>query len=333
MKGFIFFLIFILFITIILPIVLIKGYDILPTPKDGNDTSDKYDLEYISKTMEIEIYDTKISRTILIELDEYIKGVVAAEMPGEFSMEALKAQAVAARTFTLYRMQKYKDGHPNHTEAPLCTGIHCQAYLSTDELREAHGKNWMYEYWTKIEESVETTKGEILTYNDKIIEPLFHSTSGGMTENSEDYFISEVPYLRAVSSPYESDSPKLNSLKQIKVTDFISKIKAKYPTVNLTQSNLPNKIKLMEKSQGGSVMKLMIDNEVVSGRDIRTLFELNSTNFEITLKGDIIEIKTVGYGHGVGMSQWGANGMGENGSTYNEILKHYFTGVEIKKLY
>lgn len=333
MKGFIFFLIFILFITIILPMVLIKGYDILPTPKNESNLTDKYDFGQISETMKIKIFDSKANKTISIELDEYVKGVVAAEMPAEFNIEALKAQAVAARTFTVYRMQKYSNGHPSHPEAPLCTGIHCQAYLSTNELREIHGKNWMYQYWTKIEEAVEATKGETLTYDGKIIEPLFHSTSGGMTENSEDVFVSAVPYMRAVSSPYESDSPRFRGEKTIKATDFIDKIKSKYPNVNLTQSNLTEKVKLMEKSQGGRVMKLMIDSEVVSGREIRTLFGLNSTNFEITLKGDNIEIKTIGNGHGVGMSQWGAQGMGENGSTYDEILKHYYTGVEIKKLY
>ncbi len=333
MKGFIFFLIFILFITIILPMILIKGYDILPTPNNENDFSEKYDFQHISETMEIEVFDTKKDKTVLIELDEYVKGVVAAEMPGEFSIEALKAQAVASRTFTLYRMEKYSEGHPSHPEASLCTGIHCQAYLSMDELREVHGKNWMYEYWPKIEEAVEATKGEVLTYDGKVIEPLFHSTSGGMTENSEDVFVSAVPYMRAVSSPYESGSPSLYGLKTINVSDFIDKIKSKYPNVNLSQSNLAEKVKLMEKSRGGRVIKLMIDSEVVSGREIRTLFGLNSTNFEITLKGDVIEIKTIGNGHGVGMSQWGANGMGENGSKYDEILKHYYTGVEIKKLY
>lgn len=333
MKGFIFFLIFILFITIILPLVLIKGYDILPTPNNENDFPDGYDREKINETMKIEILDTKQDKTVIIELDEYVKGVVAAEMPGEFSIEALKAQAVAARTFTLYRIEKHSQGHPSHPETSLCTGIHCQAYLSTDELREAHGKNWMYEYWPKIEEAVEATKGEILTYDGKIIEPLFHSTSGGMTENSEDVFVSAVPYMRAVVSPYEEDSPRFYGSKTIKVTEFIDKIKSKYPNVNLTQSNLAEKIKLMEKSQGGRVIKLMIDNEVVSGREIRSLFGLYSTNFEITQKGDVIEIKTIGNGHGVGMSQWGAHGMGENGSSYDEILKHYYTGVEIEKLY
>ena len=333
MKGFIFFLIFILFITIILPIVLMKGYDILPTPNNENDLSDKYDLEQINETMEIEVFDSKTNKTMLIELDEYVKGVVAAEMPGQFNIEALKAQAVAARTFAIYRIQQYSNGHPHHPQAPLCTGIHCQAYLTTDELRQTHNNNWMYEYWPKIERAVESTKGEIITYDGKIIEALYHSTSGGMTENSEDYFVSALPYMRSVSSPYESDSPKLHAVKRVKVGDFINKIKEKYPSVNLTQNNLPNKVRLMEKSESGRVMKLMVDNVVVSGREIRSLFGLNSTNFEITLKGDTIEIKTIGNGHGVGMSQWGANGMAENGSTYREILRHYYTGVEIKELY
>lgn len=323
MKGLSILIIFILFVTVIFPIVLIKGCDI---------TSNEDDLEEIDEEMTIKVYNDKTKQIEEMLLEEYVKGVVAAEMPAEFHIEALKAQAVAARTYALYHIYKYKNGHPDHPQAPICTGVHCQAWLSKDELRNIHANNWMYEHWPKIETAVESTKGEIITYNGEPIEPLYHSTSGGMTENSEEVFATAVPYLRSVESPYEERAPRLKGKIKMTVDEFISKIESKYSNINLTPSTLPSKIHLIERSKSGRIKKIRIDNEIVTGRDMRNLFNLNSTNFKITILRDgNIEIETIGYGHGVGMSQWGANGMAERGSTYEEILKHYYTGVEIEK--
>ncbi|SHH78630.1 stage II sporulation protein D [Caloranaerobacter azorensis DSM 13643] len=322
------YLLFLLFIIIIIPILLLIG--------GPSDTKYKNRVieEDLNKEKIIKVYNINTKEVEEIELDEYIKGVVAAEMPAAFEIEALKAQAVAARTYAIYHLEKFKNGHPDHPEAPLCTGIHCQAWLSKDELIKLHSENWMKEYWPKIEQAVDSTRGLIITYNGKPIEPLFHSTSGGMTEDSEAVFASKLPYLRSVPSPYEDGAPKLREVVKMTVDEFISKIKSKYPNVKLTKNNLQQKIKLIERSHSGRVMKIMIDGKIVSGREIRGLFNLNSTNFKIMLrKNGSIEIETVGYGHGVGMSQWGANGMAKKGSTFKEILKHYYTGVEIKKIY
>jgi len=155
-----------------------------------------------------------------------------------------------------------------------------------------------------------------------------------MTENSEDVFVSAVPYLRSVVSPYEDGSPKLKNKVSMSLNDFIKKLTDKYINVKLTKSNLAAKIKVVERSESGRIKRLMIDTEIVNGRDLRTIFNLNSTNFKINvhMKTEIVEIETIGNGHGVGMSQWGAQGMAERGSTYDEILKHYYTGVEIDKM-
>jgi len=181
----------------------------------------------------------------------------------------------------------------------------------------------------KIEVAVDFTRGQILTYEGKIIEPLYHSTSGGRTENSEDVFSAAVPYLRSVESPYEDESPRLNSSVKITAGEFIDKIESAYGDMDITESNLDEKIKLGEVSEGGRIKTLIIDNTEISGRDMRTLFNLNSTNFSFIQSGSQIEILTTGYGHGVGMSQWGAEGMANKGYNYKEILKHYYTGVEI----
>lgn len=283
----------------------------------------------ISEPDLIKAYNLKTNEVIVIDFEEYLKGVVSSEMPAEFNFEALKAQAVTARTYLLYKMKKFPDGQPEHKDAPICTGTHCQVWNSKDDLIAAHDDGWYDKYWSKIEEAVNSTKGQILTYDGKIIEPLFHSTSGGRTENSEDVFSASVPYLRSVESPYEKNAPKLHASAKVSVNDFISKIKTVYGNVNITPSNLKEKIKLGEISEGGKIKTLVIDGTEISGREMRSLFNLNSTNFSFVQSGTEIEIVTTGYGHGVGMSQWGANGMGEEGYNYKEILKHYYTGIEI----
>jgi stage II sporulation protein D len=226
----------------------------------------------------IKVYNTATNDVMVIDFEEYIKGVVASEMPAEFNIEALKAQAITARTYLLYRMKKYPDGQPEHKDAPICTGIHCQAWNSKETLIKSHPDGWYDTYWSKIEESVTSTRGQVLTYDGKIIEPLFHSTSGGRTENSEDVFSTSVPYLRSVESPYENDSPKLHNSIKVSTTDFIKKIQSVYGNLNLTASNLKDKIKLGEVSEGGKIKSIIIDKKEISGREMRSLFGLSSTN-------------------------------------------------------
>jgi stage II sporulation protein D len=293
------------------------------TKHDGKDTTETREPELIK------VYNNKTNEVMVIDFEEYLKGVVASEMPAEFNTEALKAQAVSARTYLLYRLKKYQNGQPEHTKAPVCTGTHCQAWSSKDELIASHYDGWYDEYWSKIEGAVESTKGQILTYEGKIIEPLYHSTSGGRTENSEDVFSTAVPYLRSVESPYEEESPRLNSSVKITINEFIDKIESVYGDMDITESNLDEKIMLGKVSEGGKIKTIIIDNTEISGREIRSLFNLSSTNFSFIQSENTIEILTSGYGHGVGMSQWGAEGMAKEGYNYIEILKHYYTGVEI----
>jgi len=266
---------------------------------------------------------------MVINFEEYLKGVIASEMPAEFNIEALKAQSVTSRTYLLYRLKKYPEGQPEHLGAPVCTGVHCQVWTSKEDLIASHEDGWYEKYWSKIEEAVSSTDGQILTYEGKIIEPLFHSTSGGRTENSEEVFSTAVPYLRSVESPYEGEAPKLHDSVKITVDEFISKIKSVYGNLNISKDNLREKIQLGEVSEGGKIKTIYIDNTEITGREMRSLFNLNSTDFNFIQSGNEIEIVTTGYGHGVGMSQWGADGMADEGYNYREILKHYFTDVEI----
>lgn len=277
----------------------------------------------------IKVYNLKTNDVMVIDFEEYLKGVVASEMPAEFNIEALKAQVITARTYLLYRLKKYPDGQPEHTDASVCTGTHCQVWSSKEDLIASHEEGWYDKYWGKIEEAVNSTNSQILTYEGKIIEPLFHSTSGGRTENSEDVYSASVPYLRSVESPYENEAPKLHDSVKITVADFISKIESVYGDLDISQENLDEKIQLGEVSEGGKIKTIFVDNKEITGREMRSLFNLNSTNFSFIQSGNEIEIVTTGYGHGVGMSQWGADGMANEGFNYKEILKHYYTGIEI----
>lgn len=345
MKKISIYLTVVLIITILIPTVIVKTFNFVPilnkaqgqdvtTDPPSNPINEK-PLVVGQKSIErVKIYNIDAKKTIELSLSDYVKGVVAAEMPAAFHIEALKAQAIAARTYAISRIIKYEEGHPDHPEAPLCTGVHCQAYLSLEELEKIHGKEWVENYWGKIETAVDSTSNLVIYYQGELIEPLYHSTSGGKTEDAVNVFAMDSPYLKSVESPYEEDAPRFREVVTLTVDEFLDKLKEKYPKVNINKENFHQKIKLIEKTESGRVTKLAIDREIVSGREIRELYGLNSTNFEIVydIKLGLIEIETLGYGHGVGMSQWGANGMAKQGKTYEEILKHYYTGVVIKKL-
>jgi stage II sporulation protein D len=344
MKKILGYLGFVLIITIMLPTVIVKTFNFVPNTNsaEGKGFEDirpkivvieeKQDPEIVEVVENITVFNVYANKPVVLPLEEYIKGVVAAEMPAAFHIEALKAQAIAARTYAISRTLKYNNSHPDHPEAAVCTGIHCQAYLSLEELTLNQGESWVENYWAKIEEAVDSTKGLLLYYNGEIIEPLFHSTSGGMTEDSVNVFASDAPYLKSVTSPYEEDAPKYKTVVSLTGEEFIDKLNKAYPNAKINKDNLGDKIKLIEKSPSGRVKKVAVDKDIINGSAIRTLFGLNSTNFKISYdkKINLIEILTYGYGHGVGMSQWGANGMGKNGSNFEEILKHYYTGIEIK---
>ena len=331
MKKIIAYIGVVLLITILIPTVIVRTFTFVPRAnsvvgealederpivKKPNDIpKPSVDINYKYKT--IKVYNNIKGEVQELDLEEYVKGVVSAELPAAFHIEALKAQAIAARTYAISRVIKYPDGHPDHPSASICDGIHCQAYLSFERLSEMHGESWVKEFWPKIVEAVDSTQNLGIFYNGEIIEPLYHSTSGGKTEDVKDVFSVEQPYLKSVSSPNEEQAPKFRNLITLTIEEFIKKIKGKYPEVNIDKDNIEEKIKLVDKSTTGRVKKIAIDKKVLDGSVMRDIFGLNSTNFKISLdkKLSIIEIETYGYGHGVGMSQWGANGMGKAGST------------------
>ena len=278
----------------------------------------------------IKVYNHKNKKVQNIDIEEYLYGVLSGEMSAKFNIEALKAQAIAARTFTIYNKEQGK----KHKDAVVCTDYtHCQEYKSEEDLLKTNGEEWINEFYPKIKQAVNETKGQIITYEGSPILPLYFSTSSGNTENSEEVFSDSYPYLRSVESPYDKNAPKFASNIKINNNDFIKTINKSYPKAKLYEENLSDQIKILNRSEGGSVNKIKLGNKELEGVDIRKLFNLNSSNFEIKFNDKYVDIVVKGYGHGVGMSQWGAEGMANEGHMYYEILTHYYTDTDIKDIY
>lgn len=252
-----------------------------------------------------------------IPLEKYVLGVVAGEMPATFNIEALKAQAVASRTYALKKAE-------NNKEYDVEDGTVNQVYIDDDKMKEKWQDNFDENY-QKIKKAQEETKGEVLLYNNELIDAMFFSTSNGYTENSEDVFSSSLPYLVSVESNWDkTESPVFSSSKEITKKEFLF-------NVGLSDSNTID-ITNIEKTSTGRVKNITINNKVFKGTQIRNIFGLKSTSFTINVKNDMVTFEVNGYGHGVGMSQYGANGMAKEGYGYQEILKYYYQNSEIKKI-
>lgn len=301
-----------------------KGYDI-------NSSDIKYeDRDIIIKgTENVKVYNTDSSKIEDLPLEEYVKGVVAAEVPAEFEEEALKAQAIAARTFYISKREEHcTEAHG----ADICNTTHCQVYISKEEAMKRWGSSKAEEYWNKISKAVEDTKGEVIVYNGEIIKyPQFFSVSAGRTENSIDVFSNDVPYLKSIDSPGEEIAKKFETVIEVNKKEFIQKINKACPSANLNDNNL-NNINILSRTEGGGVKKLCIGNTNITGVEFRKILGINSTNFTIEIGKTTVKISCKGYGHRVGMSQWGANVMAKNGKSYNAILKHYYTGIDIRNI-
>lgn len=280
----------------------------------------------------VKLYHKDENNVEEIDLEEYIMGVVASEVPASFAEEALKAQAIAARTFYMNRKNNpCKDA--KNKGAEVCDTTNCQTYMNKKERMSKWSSSQAESNWNKIKKAVLDTKGQVLTYEGSVLEyPQFFATSSGKTEDAKDVFSIDVPYLKSEESKGEEIAPKYKTSLEIPINEFVNKINTKYVNTNLKKGNLSSLIKIDSYTEAGNVKEIKIGNYIVKGTEFRTLFNLNSTNFKFDFKKDVVKINCIGYGHGVGMSQWGANIMAKSGSTYDEILKHYYNGVEIQEM-
>ncbi len=336
MKKIFSYIILMAIIVVLVPFVIIQlnGKDEGPVQVPEKVKSNT-DTQKSDTAITINVYMHSEKKTVKMYLEDYIKGVLAAEMPAEFNIEALKAQAVAARTYALGRASKLYGSAGVHDDADVCTDhTHCQAWISKEHAMKNWGLLSSFKYWNKITRAVNETQGQIIEYNKVLINPLFHSNSGGHTENVEDVWDgTSEPYLKAVKSMGEDKFKEYESTVLLSETEMINTLKKNNPKIKINGKNLLANIKINGYSSGNRVLSMNIGNVKVKGTDFRKMFNLKSTNFKLKrLAGGKISITTYGYGHGVGMSQCGANYMAQKGSNYKEILKYYYKGVEITKL-
>ena len=317
MKRFILMIFLIIFIILLLPTIIVLIFMVKPQTSEGPDSN--------AQSVAVTVLHHNTGEIESVDLEEYLSGVLAGEMPASFHIEALKAQAVAARTYILDKKETHDPSHPN---ADICTdSTHCKAWLSEEETRQKFGEEWGQQYAPKIKEAVFATAGQVMLYDEKPITAVFHSTGSGRTENSEDIWGGEVPYLKSVESPGDTLSPKFNSEKIISKEEF-SKLLSDY-----RETDVDAEIGQVEYTQGGSVKTINIGGADFRGTEIRSIFSLSSSNFTIEDSGDNLVFHVKGSGHGVGLSQYGAEFFAQNGKMYDEILKIYYQGVEIVNYY
>lgn len=305
-------------IAFVLPMLILR-----PNPKQKSKQSTEEATDQPKADTQVE--QAELSVSVLdndgivqnFPLNEYLVGVVLSEMPADFELEALKAQAVVARTYTLRR----KEIARKHDAADVCMDPGCcQGYRSTEDYLSKGSAESSVD---KIRNAVNSTSGVVLTYQGELVEATYFSCSGGMTEDASAVWGSDVPYLKATESPGEEKATHYTDTVQFTSGQFSEML-----GIQATGSPA-NWIEHVSYTNGGGVESMEICGSVFSGTELRKLLGLRSTAFRLTVVGETVTITTKGYGHRVGMSQYGADAMAVNGASYEEILKHYYQGVQI----
>lgn len=334
MKRFFLYLIFFVLICFIIPAMLTKR-TVSTGTIEQNEVQEENQFE-TNKQANIDYQYTKYGTINLlhkdsesveqVNIDEYLYNVVSAEMPASFEMEALKAQAIVARTYTIFKILNKK-----HENADICDdSTCCQAWVSKEQRLERWNENERETNWQKICDAVNSTKGKIITYENQPINAFFHSNSGGITEVPVNVWGgTEYPYLQSVETSGEDGYTQYASEVTLTRNELLDKVKAKYSDISIDFSNA-EEIKILEYTDSKRVKTLKVGNHDLSGVEARTLFGLKSTNFEVSQEGENIKFTVKGYGHGVGMSQTGADSMAKQGSSAEEIVQHFYTGITIQ---
>lgn len=306
--------IIILIVILLVPALITVFYS--QTPLEVKEEADS------GRSLRLKIEETGEVKTI--DLEKYIEGVVAAEMPASYNIEALKAQAVAARTYTYRKLitgtkimsSDYRVG---------------QAYLTEEQLKSRWGEHYL-DYMSKVKKAVGDTEGQILVYNDEPIEAVYHAISAGKTQGSQDIWNFELPYLTSVESPFDLEASQYETSFNLTDSEARKLLLQAKSSISLTDDPLVTQMKVIGRNAGGYIIKAQVGNIIMTGEELRNAFGTRSSNMQIAQKGDVVTITTRGYGHGVGMSQNGANEMAKNKKNYEEILTHYYVGTKLMKL-
>ena len=310
-----------------IPIAFTKKKEEVTVANVNEEVNSPYDYKQYNQ---VKLWHQKTSTVEEIDLDTYLYGVVSAEMPASFEEEALKAQAVVARTYTIYKIMHNANKHEG---ADICDDSSCcQAWISKEDRLAKWKEEERQSNWEKIVKSVDSTKGKIITYEGNPINAFFHSNSGGQTETTINVWGgSDYPYLQSVATSGEEAYSQYQSEVTLSKQSFIDKIKEKHADFEIDFSK-ENAIEILEYTEAGRVKTIRIGNKEFSGVEVRSLLGLKSANFTVTIEKENVKFSVIGYGHGVGMSQTGADSMAKQGSSYEEIIQHFYTGVEIVNL-
>lgn len=313
-----------------LPILLLRG-DSLFSSQPETPPADLLPMHHVSQSggpdreRQVRVL-TEEGAVMQMTLGDYLWGVVAAEMPASFELEALKAQAVAARTY--WASQR---GTSKHPQADICTDSGCcQAHISDEEA----ALNWgdrAEEYKTRIARAVAQTDGLCVTYEGRPIQALFFSCAPGSTVDARAVWGTAVPYLVSVASPEGEEVPNYHSQLTLTTQEFRALVMEQYPSADLT-GPVTGWLSDFVWEPSGTVSKVTVGGLPLTGGQVRTLLGLRSACFSVTVSGDKMTFHVTGYGHGVGMSQYGANAMAAQGKTFDQILTWYYTGAQVTPL-
>ncbi len=327
MKKLIVWVIIIISVSFLLPAVLTQKFSFVESSAESTEEiKQEYTYQNYGK---VKLLHTQTGQIEELDMDEYLLGVVCSEMPVDYELEALKTQAIVARTYTVYLIQN----GGKHEGADICDSSNCcQAWISKEKRFERWEEAKREENWEKIKSAVNSTKGKVIKYDGKIIKAFFHANSGGKTENvSAVWGGADLPYLQSVETSGENNYSQYSSEIEISKSEFEAKIKSTHPefTINYEEENC---IEIKEYTSGNRVKTLKIGNIEISGVELRTILGLRSANFSFEINGDNIKFFVTGYGHGVGMSQTGADSLAKQGILCEDIIKHFYTGVSIENI-
>ncbi|MBR1883454.1 MAG: stage II sporulation protein D [Clostridia bacterium] len=339
-KWLVFFCVFFIFLSVITYFLTKPNESIVESTsslihldESTENLKDEFEMfDEVQSGQSISMYRPEIDEVVQIDFYDYLRGVVASEMPADFSYSAVQAQAVVART---YFYEKKMAGHDYNCD--ICSSAnHCQAYMSKDEIFKSWrlSKGWNEDeinyYWNKINSAVVSTDGIVITYNDEIIKAFFHASSPIRTEDAKEVWGKEhFPYLVSVESVESEDYKNRYSTLEVEKEYFKDKVRQE---LNENFELGDGVLAVNSYTDSSRVRDTIINGYIISSENLRKLFGLKSTLFTITQNDNSFVFHVTGYGHGVGMSQVGADYLGKNGKTFEEIIKHYYTGVELKKI-
>lgn len=326
MRGVLRYIALITIILVIVPALIVSIWGWLTPPPSSLDSP-----------FDIALYITSTAQVVMMPLEEYVVGVVAAEMPALFAPAALEAQAAAARSYAVRRVRQFGgSGCSKHSLADVCDDpAHCQAYLPVEAMQLKWGMVAFSDNYTRIRRAVEATAGLVITYRGQVIDPIFHSTCGGKTEDANKVWSNFFPYLVSVECGYCSHSVRYSESKGFTHADLVAALKKYDAAVTVTAQALSGKtppLDIRSRSETGRVLEVNVGGKVLKGTELRSALGLNSTNFTVEISSTEAVFTTIGYGHGVGLCQYGADGMAKAGYDFRSILQHYYQGASITAL-